>query len=154
MSAVLHCSRNITRTAKLPRTLPSLIKSCTTSFATKTKPAESKSVLPTPPVTFSQKLRKLEEQAILGGGSARIATQHKNGKLTARERIELLLDTNSFVEYDQLVEHRCVDFGMNAEDKKFPGDGVVTGMYNHFDAVLCCTLTQQFTNIPYNNHRS
>ena len=61
-----------------------------------------------------------------GGGKARCDAQHARGKLTARERVELLLDHGSFEEYDMFVEHRCVDFGM-AEGPKIPGDGVVTG---------------------------
>jgi propionyl-CoA carboxylase beta chain len=74
-------------------------------------------------------LEKLEErraQARLGGGEQRIAAQHKRGKLTARERIGLLLDRDSFEEFDMFVEHRCVDFGMDRQPK-IPGDGVVTG---------------------------
>jgi len=73
-------------------------------------------------------LEELEERranARLGGGKRRIETQHERGKLTARERIDLLLDENSFEEFDMFVEHRCVDFGM--ENSKIPGDGVVTG---------------------------
>ncbi len=73
-------------------------------------------------------LEELEERranARTGGGQRRIDTQHKRGKLTARERIDLLLDENSFEEFDMFVEHRCVEFGMEAT--KFPGDGVVTG---------------------------
>ena len=65
------------------------------------------------------------ERARLGGGKERIAAQHAKGKLTARERIELLLDHDSFEEFDMFVEHRCDDFGMEAT--KIPGDGVVTG---------------------------
>jgi propionyl-CoA carboxylase beta chain len=65
-------------------------------------------------------------QARLGGGQARIDAQHKRGKLTARERIELLLDHNSFEEFDMFVQHRCTDFGMDKQEK-IPGDGVVTG---------------------------
>jgi propionyl-CoA carboxylase beta chain len=65
------------------------------------------------------------ERARLGGGRERIAAQHAKGKLTARERIELLLDHDSFEEFDMFVEHRCDDFGM--EETKIPGDGVVTG---------------------------
>ena len=65
------------------------------------------------------------ERARLGGGQRRIAAQHAKGKLTARERIELLLDHDSFEEFDMFVEHRCDDFGM--EKTKIPGDGVVTG---------------------------
>jgi propionyl-CoA carboxylase beta chain len=65
------------------------------------------------------------ERARLGGGKERIAAQHAKGKLTARERIELLLDHDSFEEFDMFVEHRCDDFGM--AETKIPGDGVVTG---------------------------
>ena len=61
-----------------------------------------------------------------GGGQKRIDAQHKRGKLTARERIELLLDYHSFEEFDMFVQHRCADFGMDKEEK-IPGDGVVTG---------------------------
>ena len=64
-------------------------------------------------------------RALLGGGEKRIAAQHAKGKLTARERIELLLDHDSFEEFDMFVEHRCADFGM--DKAKIPGDGVVTG---------------------------
>ncbi len=70
-------------------------------------------------------LEKRRDTARLGGGQKRIDAQHERGKLTARERIDLLLDENSFEEFDMYVEHRCTDFGM--EDKKIPGDGVVTG---------------------------
>src|SRR6202000_796407 len=73
-------------------------------------------------------LDTLEERragAKLGGGEKRIEAQHKRGKLTARERIELLLDKGSFEEFDMFVEHRSVDFSM--EKSKIPGDGVVTG---------------------------
>ena len=65
------------------------------------------------------------DRARLGGGKERISAQHAKGKLTARERIELLLDHDSFEEFDMFVEHRCDDFGMEAT--KIPGDGVVTG---------------------------
>ncbi|MBP2673567.1 MAG: propionyl-CoA carboxylase, beta subunit [Deltaproteobacteria bacterium] len=68
-------------------------------------------------------LRKRNAQALEGGGKQRIDTQHAQGKLTARERIELLLDPGTFVELDRFVQHRCTDFEM----EKFPGDGVVTG---------------------------
>ncbi len=72
-----------------------------------------------------EELEQRRAVARLGGGQKRIDTQHKRGKLTARERIELLLDENSFEEFDMYVEHRCTDFGM--EKTKIPGDGVVTG---------------------------
>jgi propionyl-CoA carboxylase beta chain len=72
-----------------------------------------------------EKLERRREEAKLGGGVARIEAQHKRGKLTARERIELLLDKGSFEEFDMFVEHRSNEFGM--EKTKIPGDGVVTG---------------------------
>src|SRR6201993_5564968 len=73
-------------------------------------------------------LEELERRRALaraGGGERRIAAQHAKGKLTARERIDLLLDEDSFEEFDMFVEHRSHDFGM--QDQRFPGDGVVTG---------------------------
>lgn len=70
-------------------------------------------------------LKKKREEALLGGGQKRIDAQHKKGKLTARERIHLLLDADSFVEYGAFIEHRCTDFGMDKE--KYLGDSVVTG---------------------------
>jgi propionyl-CoA carboxylase beta chain len=71
-------------------------------------------------------LEKRRAEARLGGGQARIDAQHARGKLTARERIELLLDHGSFEEYDMFVQHRATDFGMDKQPK-VPGDGVVTG---------------------------
>ena len=71
------------------------------------------------------RLEERREQARAGGGEKRVAAQHKRGKLTARERIELLLDDGSFEEFDMFVQHQCADFGM--QDQKIPGDGVVTG---------------------------
>src|SRR3972149_6799431 len=72
-----------------------------------------------------EELEKRRANARLGGGQVRIDVQHGRGKLTARERIELLMDENSFEEFDMYIEHRCTDFGM--EKTKIPGDGVVTG---------------------------
>ncbi len=73
-----------------------------------------------------EQLEDRREGARQGGGAKRIAAQHGKGKLTARERIELLLDRDSFEEFDMFVQHRCVDFGMEKAEK-IPGDGVVTG---------------------------
>ncbi|MBI4723839.1 MAG: acyl-CoA carboxylase subunit beta [Rhodomicrobium sp.] len=70
-------------------------------------------------------LERRRANARQGGGARRIEAQHARGKLTARERIELLLDDGSFEEYGMFVEHRCIDFGMEAN--KIPGDGVITG---------------------------
>ena len=72
-----------------------------------------------------EELEIRRDKARAGGGEARIDAQHKRGKLTARERLDLLLDEGSFEEFDMYVEHRCIDFGM--EQSKVPGDGVVTG---------------------------
>ena len=89
-----------------------------------------------------QKLREFREQAKLGGGKERIEDQHKRGKLTARERIDLLLDPNSFVELDPYVTHICTDFGM--AEKKIPGDGVVTG-FGTIEGRLVYVFSQDFT---------
>ena len=72
-----------------------------------------------------KELEKKRVAAQFGGGQHRIEAQHKKGKLTARERIEVLLDIDSFEEYGMFVEHRCNDF--NLQNKVTPGDGVVTG---------------------------
>src|ERR671931_806730 len=71
------------------------------------------------------KLDVRRENARLGGGKARVEMQHQRGKLTARERVELLMDKGTFEEFDMFVEHRSAEFGM--EKTKIPGDGVVTG---------------------------
>ncbi len=90
-------------------------------------------------------LKQLEakrEQARMGGGQKRIDAQHKKGKLTARERLGVLLDEGSFEEWDMFVEHRCTDFGMEAN--KIPGDGVVTG-YGTINGRLVFVYSQDFT---------
>ena len=90
-------------------------------------------------------LRELEERratARAGGGEARVAAQHAKGKLTARERIELLLDEGSFEEWGMFVRHRCSDFGMEAQ--RHPGDGVVTG-WGTVNGRLVYVFSQDFT---------
>ena len=87
-------------------------------------------------------LQDLDRRALEGGGPDRIAKQHSQGKLTARERIEKLLDTGTFVEMDRLVVHRCTDFGM--EQQKIPGDGVVTG-YGAIGGRKVFVFAQDFT---------
>src|SRR6056300_1605919 len=89
-----------------------------------------------------EQLEKKRKAAALGGGQERIDKQHARGKLTARERIELLLDGGSFEEWDTFVEHRCTDFGM--ADKKVPGDGVVTG-YGTINGRVVFVFSQDFT---------
>ena len=81
-------------------------------------------------------------RARLGGGEGRIASQHAKGKLTARERLDLLLDEGSFEEWDMFVEHRCADFGM--AEQKVPGDGVVTG-WGTVNGRLVFVFSQDFT---------
>ena len=87
-------------------------------------------------------LRKKQEEALLGGGKARIESQHKKGKLTARERLHFLLDEGSFEEIGMLVLHRSTDFGM--ENERYPGDGVVTG-YGTVNGRLVYVFSQDFT---------
>jgi acetyl-CoA carboxylase carboxyltransferase component len=89
-----------------------------------------------------EQLRKLKERARLGGGPTRIEAQHKRGKLTARERIELLLDKGSFRELDMFVTHRTTGFGM--EEKKFLSDSVVTG-WGTIGGRLVYVFSQDFT---------
>ena len=89
-----------------------------------------------------KELIEKREQARIGGGERRIESQHKKGKLTARERIELLLDEGSFEEYDMFVTHRCTDFGL--EKTKFYGDGVVTG-HGTIDGRVVFVYAQDFT---------
>jgi propionyl-CoA carboxylase beta chain len=89
-----------------------------------------------------EQLEKKRAAARLGGGEKRIAAQHGKGKLSARERLELLLDEGSFEEWDMFVEHRCIDFGM--QDHKIPGDGVVTG-YGMINGRLVFVFSQDFT---------
>ena len=72
-------------------------------------------------------LKERREKALLGGGQKAIDVQHGKGKLTARERIKLLLDPGTFQEYDMFMEHTCSDFGMDAPNKRTPGDSVITG---------------------------
>lgn len=97
--------------------------------------------------TFEQKIKNLEEKRKIiqqGGGEKRIKKQHDSGKLTARERIQKLLDEGSFVEIDAFVEHRCIQFDM--AHTKAPGEGVVTG-YGTIDGRLVFVFAQDFTVI-------
>jgi propionyl-CoA carboxylase beta chain len=89
-----------------------------------------------------EQLERLHREAELGGGEDRIERQHASGKLTARERIEVLLDPGSFVETDKFKTHRCTDFEM--DKKKIPGDGVVTGS-GTIDGRLVYVFSQDFT---------
>lgn len=89
-----------------------------------------------------KELMDKRSQARLGGGQKRIDSQHKKGKLTARERIDLLLDEGSFEEFDMFVTHNCHDFGL--EKERYMGDGVVTG-YGTIDGRLVYVFSQDFT---------
>ncbi|HVG09196.1 MAG TPA: acyl-CoA carboxylase subunit beta [Thermoanaerobaculia bacterium] len=94
------------------------------------------------PTQAIEELRNRLAAAELGGGEDRIRKQHEAGKLTARERVELLLDAGSFVEVDALVTHRCTDFGM--QKQKVPGDGVICG-YGTVEGRLVYLFAQDFT---------
>src|SRR5205807_2460114 len=92
--------------------------------------------------TTIEELERRRELARLGGGEKRIAAQHAKGRLTARERLSVLLDAGSFEEYDMFVEHNCADFGM--EKQRIPGDGVVTGS-GTINGRLVYVFAQDFT---------
>merc|ERR1712137_857602 len=92
--------------------------------------------------SFMKKFREKDTAAELGGGEIRIEKQHEKGRLTARERLMLLLDEGTFREYDRFVEHRCTDFGM--EKQKIPGDGVITG-HGAINGRLVYVFSQDFT---------
>jgi propionyl-CoA carboxylase beta chain len=94
------------------------------------------------PRSLLEDLHHRQALAEQGGGAARIAQQHKKGKLTARERLDLLLDEGSFVELDRFVTHRASDFGL--ADQIYPGDGVVTG-YGRIDGRVVYVFSQDFT---------
>lgn len=89
-----------------------------------------------------QQLESRRAEARLGGGQRRIDVQHAKGKLTARERVEVLLDEGSFEEFDMFVAHRCAEFGM--ENKQYPGDGVVTG-WGTINGRMVYVFSQDFT---------
>ncbi len=89
-----------------------------------------------------EQLREMKEHIAQGGGEKRIKAQHDKGKLTARERLDILFDENSFVEVGAFVKHRCNNFGMDKKD--MPGDGVVTG-YGQVDGRLVFAFAQDFT---------
>jgi propionyl-CoA carboxylase beta chain len=97
---------------------------------------------PPDPDPSRARLDALERQAELGGGTERIAKQHEAGKLTARERLDLLLDPGTFVELDKFVTHRSSEFGM--AERRIPGDGVVTG-YGKVDGRQVFVFAQDFT---------
>ncbi len=89
-----------------------------------------------------EELKKKKQEALLGGGADKIKTQHDKGKLSARERIELLCDENSFEEIDTFVQHRSKDFGLDKQ--KYSGDGVVTGFGKIEDRPVA-VFSQDFT---------
>jgi propionyl-CoA carboxylase beta chain len=96
-------------------------------------------------MTMREKLTELEERrrrSEEGGGAERLKRQHESGKLSARERLDILLDPGSFIELDRFVEHRCTDFGLS--ERRVPGDGVVTG-YGQVDGRTVFAFSQDFT---------
>ncbi|MBB3889304.1 acetyl-CoA carboxylase carboxyltransferase component, partial [Phenylobacterium haematophilum] len=101
-----------------------------------------RNLAPTGAKHILEELEKRRGEARLGGGERRIASQHGKGKLTARERLDLLLDEGSFEEFDMFVEHRATDFGM--ADNRVPGDGVVTG-WGRINGRLVFVFSKDFT---------
>jgi acetyl-CoA carboxylase beta subunit len=121
-------------TAKIPKYLQSTNTTCRLLQSKSASSSSSSSIskeLESEPssvkAAFRQNLEELRQRALLGGGSQKIAKQHARGSLTARERLDLLFDAGSFAEVDQMKVHRCQEFGMDKEENKIPGDGVVTG---------------------------
>ncbi|MEY5044145.1 MAG: hypothetical protein RJA19_1372 [Bacteroidota bacterium] len=106
------------------------------------RPSAAPSSAAASPVSPAARLEALRQEALRGGGTARIEAQHAKGKLTARERIDLLLDPDTFVELGMLVQHRSVNFGLDKQ--RFLGDGVVTG-YGRIDGRLVYVFSQDFT---------
>src|SRR4051812_39023397 len=99
----------------------------------------------TPPSSTVERLNDLEkknEMAFVGGGTDRVTKHKQGGRLTARERLDVLLDPGSFVEVDRFVTHRCTNFGM--EKTKIPGDAVVTG-YGRINGKIVYVYSQDFT---------
>lgn len=94
--------------------------------------------------SFRDHLETQRERALAGGGLKRIQKQHERGSLSARERIHLLFDKGSFCEVDQLKVHRTAEFGMDSEENKIPGDGVVTG-YGTVNGRTVFAFSQDFT---------
>src|SRR3954454_20375764 len=102
-------------------------------------------VIISPTMDLQQKLAELKKRdtaAEAGGGADRRERQHKEGKMSARERIEFLLDEGTFEETDKLVTHRCTDFGMDKQ--KYYGDGFITG-YGRIEGRLVYVFAQDFT---------
>lgn len=93
-------------------------------------------------IALQEKIAGLSDAAEQGGGQRRIDAQHAKGKLTARERLDVLLDEGSFREYDKFVVHRCTNFGM--DENHIAGDGVVTG-HGTINGRLCFVFSQDFT---------
>jgi len=89
-----------------------------------------------------EELRRLDAEAEAGGGPERREREHKAGKLSARERVDMLLDEGTFEELDKFVRHRCVDFGM--EEQRPVGDGFITG-FGRIDGRLVYVFAQDFT---------
>ncbi|XP_078703441.1 propionyl-CoA carboxylase beta chain, mitochondrial-like [Branchiostoma floridae x Branchiostoma belcheri] len=115
MAALVKCSRALARFSTIPSCLSLLQAGCPRYCSVMSRPVHDR-------------IQERRQQALLGGGQRRIDAQHKKGKLTARERIHLLLDPGTFVEYDMFAEHRCSDFGgLEKSANQFPGDSVVTG---------------------------
>ncbi|KAL7579240.1 hypothetical protein ACA910_011400 [Epithemia clementina (nom. ined.)] len=153
-----------TATAAIQRTNPSVARSLYSSCARldqQQQPSSSSSSLSSSFVPFAerpegiadpslrkaafrQRLQQERAQALLGGGTARRDKQHARGSLTARERLELLFDDDTFHELDVLKTHRCTEFGMSQQQQVYPGDGIVTG-YGQVQGRTVYAFSQDFT---------
>ena len=103
---------------------------------------------PTPSKSKLEILKERSRAAEDGGGSERVEKQHSAGKMTARERVEFVLDEGTFEEFDKLVVHRSRDFGM--DEQLYPGDGVVTGYGNRQPQGVClCPGLHYFRRFPF-----
>ncbi|KAJ3417440.1 hypothetical protein HDV05_003304 [Chytridiales sp. JEL 0842] len=130
------CAAIASRSAAMLARSANRVRVPTRSFVTETLAKTSKEA------ALLSKIEQKRAEAHLGGGQKRIESQHAKGKLTARERLDLLLDKGSFREYDAFVEHQCVDFDMDKQ--KITGDGVVTG-YGTINGRLVYFFSQDFT---------
>jgi acetyl-CoA carboxylase carboxyltransferase component len=154
----MHVSNSPPRAANNPKSssVPRLIKERDASFPGRTRDrighlsplARARAIMRRVPMSKNhdklEDLQKRKAVAALGGGERRIKAQHDRGKMTARERIALLVDTGSFEEFDALVTHRASDFGV--EQQRIPGDSVVTG-YAKVEGRSVCVFAQDFTVI-------
>ncbi|PIK45018.1 putative propionyl-CoA carboxylase beta chain, mitochondrial [Apostichopus japonicus] len=126
------------------RRIPTLLARSLANNASKNCRIQTRTCFATAIQHTLDKIDSKRTRALEGGGKRRTDAQHARGKLTARERINLLVDPGSFVEFDMFAEHRCSDFGMDSDEKRHPGDGVVTG-HGLINGRVTYVFSQDFT---------